>query len=60
MLKVHNTGCARSEGYYKIPLSEKSQYLSSVMRQLETKDESNEKESVSVIISGLLFVVFTS
>jgi len=45
LLRIHNTGSARSEGYYKIPLSEKSQYLSSVMRQLETKDETNDKES---------------
>ena len=46
MLRVHKTGSARSEGHYKIPMSEKAQYLSSVMRQLETKEESQEKESV--------------
>ena len=49
LLRIHNTGSARSEGYYKIPLSEKSQYLSSVMRQLETKDETNDKESASAL-----------
>ena len=53
---MHKTGCARSEGYYKIPLIEKTQYLSSVMRQLETKDENLEKESVS-IIDGLIIII---
>ena len=49
MLRVHKTGCARSEGYYKIPYSEKAQYLSSVMRHLEAMDEKVEKDAVCPI-----------
>jgi len=33
-LRVNSTGCARSEGYYKIPMREKAQYLKSALRQL--------------------------
>ena len=33
-LRVHKSGCARSEGYYKIEMKEKAQYLKSALRHV--------------------------
>ena len=33
-LRVHKTGSSRTEGYYKIPIAEKAQYLKSALKQL--------------------------
>ena len=59
-LRVHKTGCARSEGYYKIPFSEKVQYLSSVMRQLEVADQKVEQDTVRVIHQFTISILFFS
>eukprot|EP00794_Sanderia_malayensis_P013832 gene13832-15278_t len=43
-VRLHKSGSARSEGYYKIPMSEKAQYLSSVSRQQTLKQQEEEKQ----------------
>lgn len=49
-LRAHQTGCARSEGYYKIPIKEKAQYLKSALRQLtvlKQRDDVDQKTAAS-------------
>ncbi|XP_002161122.3 histone-lysine N-methyltransferase SETD1B isoform X1 [Hydra vulgaris] len=40
-LRIHKSGCARTEGFYKIPIVEKAQYLKSALRQLNAKHQSD-------------------
>lgn len=56
-LRPHLTGCARSEGFYKIPMAQKAQYLKSALRQLKShaipvKEETqqNQKTSANQVI----------
>jgi len=42
-LRVHVTGSARSEGYYKIPMVEKATYLKSALRQLNLNKQNEIK-----------------
>lgn len=44
-LRVHESGCARSEGYYKIPMTEKSKYLKSALKQLNVIQRRDENET---------------
>ncbi len=53
-VRSHKTGCARSEGYYKIPMSEKAQYLSSVRRQQIMKEEEEEKGMVRLLFTSFV------
>jgi len=49
-LRIHKTGSARSEGYYKIEMKEKAQYLKSALRQLtvlKQRDDVDEKTAAS-------------
>lgn len=51
-LRIHKTGSARSEGYYKIEMKEKAQYLKSALRQLtvlKQRDDVDEKTAASQV-----------
>ena len=51
-LRVHKTGSARSEGYYKIEMKEKAQYLKSALRQLtvlKQRDDVDQKTAASQV-----------
>ena len=47
-LRVHQTGCARSEGYYKIPMVEKALYLKSALRKLNILQQNNAAKKTQV------------
>ena len=54
-MRVHLTGCARSEGFYKIDINEKAKYLQAQRRQLQCQANITEKEQVQC---SLLFSRF--
>ena len=59
-LRVHKSGCARSEGYYKIEMNEKAQYLKSALRHVAIvkKRDDVDQKTASVQVSHLAFPVF--
>ena len=51
-LPVHKTGCARSEGFYKIETPEKAQYLTSALRHVtivKKRDDVDNKTAASQV-----------
>ena len=56
-LRVHKSGCARTEGYYKIPIVEKAQYLKSALRQLNAKQQSDlQMQQISDQVSMMVVI----
>ena len=56
-MRVHLTGCARSEGFYKIDIKEKAKYLQAQRRQLQCQANITEKEQVQCSLLYSLFLV---
>lgn len=62
-LRVHRTGSARSEGYYKIAMGDKAKYLKSTLRHLKNavvkgKDDDgqpNQKTSANQVEKKLIY-----
>ena len=51
-MRVHKSGSARTEGYYKIPIAEKAQYLKSALKQyniMQKKDLQKTQETAAKI-----------
>ena len=46
-MRVHDSGCARCEGYYKLSMKEKAKYLEAARRQVDRSEavvkKNNEK-----------------
>ena len=45
-VRVHVTGCARAEGFYRIDLKEKAKYLQAQRRQLQCQANVTEQQQV--------------
>ena len=47
-VRVHVSGCARAEGYYRIDIKEKAKYLQAQRRQLQCQANLTKQEQVSL------------
>ena len=52
-VRVHATGCARSEGYYKINMNEKAKYLETARRQLQMQENLPSEQQVECAGGGV-------